>query len=231
MSRACKIHNINFHHKTSLSPTILSIPPQSLKSPAAPVPPKSLSGTSLPPSLSHLWISRPSPLSHCFLLAPVRRSSPPDALHGPISQQTRSICLGRTRKFKILPNPVATPPVAASPPLHWPLPPLPKGSTTPSCRVLLLKHTTTAGTPTSADPSLCCDLLLMTAGSLLSYVDMLLHYFPFFPLLLLILLAQFIIIVTLQLSLCLPLKTQLYSSTQLISLHSPIHPAATTFSA
>ena len=75
MLRACNIQTTNFHHKTSLSPTIPSIPLQSLMSPAAQVPPLSLSGTSLPPSLSHLWISRPSLMPHCFLLASVRRSS------------------------------------------------------------------------------------------------------------------------------------------------------------
>ena len=167
MSRACKVQNINFHHKTSLSPTLFSIPLQSLKSPAAPVPPTSLSGTSLPSPWSHLWISRLSPLPHCFLLATIRSSSPPDDLHGPIPQQTPSICLGRSWKFKFQPNPVATPPVAASPPLHWSPPPLLQGSTTQSSRVLLLsKLTTTAGTPTSVEPSLCCGMLLMAAGLL-----------------------------------------------------------------
>ena len=185
-SRACKIQNINFHHKTSLPPTLSSILLQSLKSPAAPVPPTSLSGFSLPSPWSHPWIARYSSLSHCFLLAPVGSSSPPDDLPDPISPQTHSICLGSSWKFKFLPNPVATPPVAASPPLHWSPLPLLKGSTTQSCRVLLLsKHTTTAGTRSPVDRSLCCGLLLMAAGSLLSYVDMLSHYFPFPPLLLL----------------------------------------------
>ena len=95
MSRACNIHHTHFHYKTSLSPTLFSLPLQSLKPTAAPVPPTSLPGISLPPSLSHLWILQPSPSPHCFLLAPGRRSSPPDDLHGPISQQTHSICLGR----------------------------------------------------------------------------------------------------------------------------------------
>ena len=85
MSRACNFQYTHFHYKTSLSPTLFSLPLQSLKPPAAPVPPTSLPGISLPPSRSHLWISRPPPPIHCSLLAPVRRSSPPDDPHGPIS--------------------------------------------------------------------------------------------------------------------------------------------------
>ena len=141
-SRACNIQNINFHCKTSLSPTLASISLQSLKSPAAPVPPTSLSGICMPSPWTHLWIARHSPLHHCFLLSPIRSGSPPDDPQDPNSQQTHSICLGSSWKFKFQPNPVATPPVAASPPLHWPPPLLLQGSTTQSCRVLLLsKHT------------------------------------------------------------------------------------------
>ena len=228
MLRACNIQTTYFHHKTSLSPTILSIPLQSLMSPAAQVPPLSLPGTSLPPSLSHLWFSRPSPLSHSFLLTPVRRSSPPDDLHGSISQQTRSICLGRPRKFKILANPVATPPVAVSPPLHWPHQPLLQGSTTPSCRVLLLfNNTATTGTPASADSSLCCVLLLMVAGSLLCLMWTC-SYIISPPI---TALAKTTVIITLPTSFSLPTKTQLYTPTQLVSPPSLIRSTQTTFSA
>ena len=62
MSRACNIQHINFHYKTSLSPTLFSLPPQSLKPPAAPVPP-----TSLPePSLDFSTLTNAPLLSSCL---------------------------------------------------------------------------------------------------------------------------------------------------------------------
>ena len=124
LSGACTTTNVNFHYKTSIPSTLSSTTLQSLKSPVASFPSKSQAGTPLPHPLNHLRISSLSPHSRSFSFFPLRTRSHPDDLQGSDRRHTHYICLGRLWNFKFQPNPVATPPVAATPPLPWHSPPL-----------------------------------------------------------------------------------------------------------
>ena len=116
LSGACTTTNVNFHYKTSIPSTLSSTTLQSLKSPVASFPSKSQAGTPLPHPLNHLRISSLPPHSRSFSSFPLRTRSHPDDLQGSDRRHTHYICLGRLWNFKFQPNPVATPPVAATPP-------------------------------------------------------------------------------------------------------------------
>ena len=133
---------------------------QSLKSPVASFPSKSQAGTPLPHPLNHLRISSLPPHSRSFSSFPLRTRSHPDDLQGSDRRHTNYICLGRLWNFKFQPNPVATPPVTATPPLSRHSPPLLQGNATTNtqpCVLLLSSHTT--GNPAAVNLSLFSELL------------------------------------------------------------------------
>ena len=209
MSRACITTSVSFHNKTSLPSTLLSTPLQSLKSSVASFPSKSQSGTPLPHPSDHLRISSFLLHSTCFSLTPLRTRSHPDDLKGSDPRHTNYSRLGRLWKFKFQPNPIATPPVAATLPLHWLSPPLLQGHATitihPTRVLLLSSHTT--GNSAAVDLSLSSAMLQRANGLLLSCMNMLLR------------------IIIISLSFILSLKLPLSLLLSLLQLHIILKPS------